>query len=192
MLSFTRLETAVPYSTGLHIDTSTKKLILNLVNSIRSVVPAARGSVPTVQEAGRENEHIGTGPHGDRKTVSPVGGQGTTSQHGGQEAASLDCVKQVLIKARKHSRELDGIFDSDILLRYIRYVSDYQDIIDKIEQVHQELEGCRDSALDYAHGLAKLVEDHLQMTAASDDGSKHRYGPDSMHGECGGIKLEIV
>jgi hypothetical protein len=186
------LETAVPYSTGLHIDRSTKKLILNLVNSIRSVVPVAGPSVPTVQEAGRENEHSATPPHGDRETTSPAGGQGTASQPGGQEAASLDCIKQVLIKARKHSRELDGIFDPDILLRYVRYVSDYQDIIDKIEQVRQELEGCRDAALDYASGMAKLVEDHLLMTAASDSCSKHGHGPDSMHGECGGIKLEIV
>jgi hypothetical protein len=188
MLLFARLETTVPYPTDLHIDRSTKKLILNLVNSIRSVVPAAGPPAPTVLEPGRGNELDGAGPHGDRETAGRDEDQETPDMIRGKETVSLDCIRQVIIKTRKHSTELDGIFDSDTLLRYVRYVSDYQDIIDKIEQVRQELAGCRDSALDYAAGLAGLVEEHLQMTAPEED----EPGPGGMHDDCGGLKLEIV
>ncbi len=155
------METAVPYSVDLHIDASTKKLVLNLINSIRSVVPVA-------EPPGPSDPDIDTGIEG------------------------LDHVRQVLMLARIHSHELEGLFDPEVLLRYARYVSDYQDIIMKIEQIRDELENCRDSALKFASQLAGIVEEHLQMTAPDVEENENSTPCKGMSGNNGGIKLEIV
>ena len=44
------MEEAIPYYGDLHLDASTKKLILNLLKSIRSVVPVIDASEPTAQD----------------------------------------------------------------------------------------------------------------------------------------------
>ena len=55
------MEETIPYCGDLHIDAATKKLILNLLKSIRSVVPVARVPESTGQVADRgfkSNDYI--------------------------------------------------------------------------------------------------------------------------------------
>ncbi len=127
------MENAIPYCRDLHIDAGTKKLILNLLNSIRSVVPVVYPSEPCKPD----------GEHGCR---------------------SPEEIRSILLHARKRSVELDGIFNPDELLRYTRCIADYQDLIEHIEIIKKELEICRDSALQFADGMAELLEEHLQLT----------------------------
>jgi len=44
------MEEAIPYYGDLHLDAATKKLILNMLKSIRSVVPVSDASDPTVPD----------------------------------------------------------------------------------------------------------------------------------------------
>jgi len=44
------MEEAIPYYGDLHLDAATKKLILNMLKSIRSVVPVIDASEPTVPD----------------------------------------------------------------------------------------------------------------------------------------------
>ncbi len=44
------MEEAIPYYGDLHLDASTKKLLLNLLKSFRSVVPVIDASEPTAQD----------------------------------------------------------------------------------------------------------------------------------------------
>ena len=55
------MEEAIPYYGDLHIDAATKKLILNLLKSIRSVVPvidASESTGPDGDQDFRSNEYI--------------------------------------------------------------------------------------------------------------------------------------
>ena len=48
------MEEAIQYYGDLHIDAATKKLILNLLKSIRSVVPVSDASDPTVPDGDQD------------------------------------------------------------------------------------------------------------------------------------------
>ncbi len=48
------MEDAIPYYGDLHLDAATKKLILNLLKSIRSVVPVIDASDPTVPDGDQD------------------------------------------------------------------------------------------------------------------------------------------
>jgi hypothetical protein len=48
------MEEAIPYYGDLHLDAATKKLILNLLKSIRSVVPVIDASEPTLADADQD------------------------------------------------------------------------------------------------------------------------------------------
>ena len=55
------MEEAIPYYGDLHLDAATKKLILNLLKSIRSVVPvidASESTGPDCDQDFRSNEYI--------------------------------------------------------------------------------------------------------------------------------------
>ena len=55
------MEEAIPYYGDLHLDAATKKLILNLLKSIRSVVPvidASESTGPDDDQDFRSNEYI--------------------------------------------------------------------------------------------------------------------------------------
>ena len=146
------MENTIPYCGDLHIDATTKQLILNLLGSIRSVVPVA----------------------GPPEPDSPVNDPGLKP---------LEDIRNLLIRARQHKDELEGLFNPDELLRYTRYVADYQDIMSQMEKTLEELKICRDSALQYASGMAELVEGHLGMTISP--GKDSPIHPDS-------IKLKVV
>ncbi len=155
------MENAVPYCGDLHLDAGTRKLILNLLSSIRSVIPAA--------------EPPGSGrPDGE------------------PDPKSLDYIHSILVLARKHSRELEGIFDPDELLRYSRYASGYQDIIMLMEKILEEMKTCRDSALSFAGQMAKLVEEHLRMTTSAEIGKGNIRENESLPVAREGVKLKIV
>ena len=126
------MENAIPYCGDLHFDAATKKLILNLLKSIRSVVPVIDASESTA-------------PDGD------------------QDFKSKEYIRNVALRSRQHSDMLEGIFNPGELLRYSRYVKDYQDLIDQLEQVLAELTSCRDSAWKFASRLAEMTEEHIQM-----------------------------
>jgi hypothetical protein len=154
------LENAFPYCEDLHIDAGTKKLILNLLNSIRSVVP-----------------------------VVPPPEPGTPECDPGK--ANLDYIRNVLVLARKHSEELDGLFNPEELLRYTRYISYYQEIITQMEKILEELKSCRISAMQFASGLAELVEMHLQLTSNQADNNNEPYNK-NITVDHKGIKLKVV
>jgi len=155
------LENAIPYCGDLHVDAGTKKLILNLLSSIRSVVP--------VEDP--------PGPH------SPGENPGLKN---------LEDIRNVLILARQNSEELDGIFNPDELMRYTRYVKDYQDIIVSLEKILDQMKACRDSALHFASGMAEIVEDHLHMTSLAADDTKESGSERRIHISQQGIKLKVV
>jgi len=48
------MEEAIPYYGDLHLDAATKKLILNMLKSIRSVVPVIEASEPTVPDGDQD------------------------------------------------------------------------------------------------------------------------------------------
>jgi len=48
------MEEAIPYYGDLHLDAATKKLILNMLKSIRSVVPVIDASEPTVPDGDQD------------------------------------------------------------------------------------------------------------------------------------------
>ena len=151
------MEDAIPYCGDLHIDAVTKKLVLNLLSSIRSVVPVA-------------------GPPGPKDPENET------------EPKSFEEIRNILILARQNSDELEGFFNPDELLRYTRYVKDYQDIMVCLERLIEELSICRDSALKFASGMAELVENHLQMTSVQpgkpenpDPGEKLRFKHNGIH-----------
>jgi hypothetical protein len=146
------VESAIPYCGDLHIDAATKKLILNLLGSIRSVVPVA-------------------GPPEPRNPEDPG------------ELKSPEEIRGLVRKARQHSDELADIFDPELLCRYLGYVSDYQEIINQLELVQQELRMCSKSAMNFAAGMAELLEDHLQLTSSGDENGST---------EPGEVKLKVV
>lgn len=133
------MEKAIPYYGDLHLDAATKKLILNLLKSIRSVVPVTASSEST-------------GPHADH------------------EFKSKEYIRNVALRSRQHSDMLEGIFNTDELLRYVRYIKDYQDLIDQLEKVLSELISCRDSAWKFASRMAELTEEHIQMLGEAPSG----------------------
>ena len=126
------MEERIPYCGDLHMDAATKKLILNLLKSIRSVVPVT--DVP-----------------------------GSAGQDADQGLKSNEYIRNVALRSRQHADMLEGIFDPDELLKYSRYVKDYQDLIDQMEVVLSELVSCRDSARKFASRLAEMTDEHLQM-----------------------------
>ena len=151
----------IPYYGDLHIDEGTKKLILNLLNGIRSVVPVA--SPP---EPGRlQNE---------------------------SEQKELDRIRNVLVLANQHPEELDGLFNPDELLRYANYVLDYQEIMDQLEKTLKEVKVCRDSAMQFASGMAEIVEGHIMMCASPGVGCEQRIQKESIHIDGERIKLKVV
>ena len=159
------MDKALSYYHDLHIDAGTKKLILNLLSSIRSVVPVAPPPGPKSLE---------------------------------EEPAfkSLDHIRNVLVIARQHSEELEGLFNPDELYRYERYASDYQDIIKHLEKTLEELKTCRNSALQFASIMADMVEEHIQMFTPEGKYPKPEAEPrirqESIHLNRGGIKLKVV
>ena len=126
------MEEAIPYYGDLHMDAATKKLILNLLKSIRSVVPVIDASDPTAPDVD-------------------------------QDFKSKEYIRNVALRSRQHSDMLEGIFNPDELLRYSRYIKDYQDLIDQTEKVLTDLISCRDSAWKFASRLAEMTEEHIQM-----------------------------
>ena len=114
------------------MDAATKKLILNLLKSIRSVVPVIDASDPTAPDVD-------------------------------QDFKSKEYIRNVALRSRQHSDMLEGIFNPDELLRYSRYIKDYQDLIDQMEKVLTDLISCRDSAWKFAGRLAEMTEEHIQM-----------------------------
>ncbi len=126
------MEEAIPYYGDLHMDATTKKLILNLLKSIRSVVPVIDASDPTAQDVD-------------------------------QDFKSKEYIRNVALRSRQHSDMLEGILNPDELLRYSRYIKDYQDLIDQMEKVLSDLISCRDSAWKFAGRLAEMTEEHIQM-----------------------------
>jgi hypothetical protein len=126
------MEEAIPYYGDLHMDAATKKLILNLLKSIRSVVPVIYTSDPTAPDVDRDFR-------------------------------SKEYIRNVALRARQHSDMLEGIINPDELLRYSRYIKDYQDLIEQMEKVLSDLISCRDSAWKFASKLAELTEEHIQM-----------------------------
>jgi len=130
------MEEAIPYYGDLHLDAATKKLILNLLKSIRSVVPVIDAP----------------------ESTAPVGDQ---------DFKSKEYIRNVAVRSGQHSDMLEGIFDPGELLRYSRYIKDYQDLIDQMEQVLIELTSCRDSAWRFASRLAEITEEHIQMFGES-------------------------
>jgi len=143
------------------MDAGTKKLILNLLSSIRSVVPVEDPPGPQI-------------PGEDTRIKK------------------LEDIHNVLLLARQNSEELDGIFNPDELMRYTRYIKDYQDIMVSLEEILDQMRACKDSALQFASGMAEIVEDHLHMTSmtsvnTNDGGSEHK-----IHIGQKGIKLKVV
>ena len=126
------MEEAIPYYGDLHMDAATKKLILNLLKSIRSVVPVIDASDPTAPDVD-------------------------------QDFKSKEYIRNVALRSRQHSDMLEGIFNPDELLRYSRYIKDYQDLIDQMEKLLIDLLSCRDSAWKFAGRLAEMTEEHIQM-----------------------------
>ena len=155
------MENAFPYCEDLHIDAGTKKLILNLLHSIRSVVPVVPPPEPSTPECGPDK-------------------------------ANLDYIRSMLVLARKHSEELDGLFNPEELLRYTRYISYFQEIITQMEKILEELKSCRISALQFASGLAELVEMHLQLTSNQTDINNNEPHNENITVDHKGIKLKVV
>lgn len=155
------MENAVPYCGDLHLDAGTRKLILSLLSSIRSVIPAAEPPGP------------------DRPGRDP-------------DLKSLDYIRSILVLARKHSGELEGLFDPDELLRYSRYASGYQDIIMLMEKILEEMKTCRDSALKFAGDMAELVEEHLRMTTPPQTGGDNIPAEESLPLPRDEVTLKIV
>jgi hypothetical protein len=160
-ITFSGLDETIPYYGNLHIDEGTKNLILNLLRSIRSVVPA----VPP-PEPGKAEE-------------LPVD-------------QDLDHINKVLILARQHSEELEGVFNPDELMRYSKYASDYQDIMDQLESTLQKLETCRNSALNFASGMAEMVEGHIHMITPPGKNSGNRKKEKNIQLNREGIILKVV
>jgi hypothetical protein len=155
------METNIPYCGELHIDAGTTKLILDLLESIRSAVPVAGPPEP----------------------------DGPVHMH---EKTNLDQLRNVLVMARQHSAELEGIFNPDELLRYTKYAADYEDILARLEQIIGEIRNCRDVAFKFADGLAEMVVGHLRMTGAL-SGFYETDGPgDTIPMRNDGIKLKVV
>ena len=126
------MENAVPYYGDLHLDAATKKLILNLLKSIRSVVPVIESPESTAPDAKKDLK-------------------------------SKAYIRNVALRSRQHSEMLEGIFNPAELLRYSRYIKDYQDLIDQMEQLLKEVRNCHDAALIFAGRLAEMTEEHMKM-----------------------------
>jgi hypothetical protein len=155
------LETNIPYCSDLHIDAGTSKLILDLLDSIRSAVPVAGPPEPDRPV----NEHV---------------------------KLSLDRLRNILVMARQHSAELEGIFNPDELLRYTKYAADYQEILTQLERILDDIRNCRDLALKFAGGLAEMVVEHLRITGTL-SGFHETEGPgDTIPIRNEGIKLKVV
>jgi hypothetical protein len=155
------MENNPSYRGELHIDTVTTRLILDLLDSIRSSVPV----------------EIPPEPDGPGKL---------------NDDPDLARLKNILVVARKHSAELEGVFDPDVLLRYIRYASDYQKILTRVEKLLDEIKHCRERAFKFAEELAAILVEHLQMTGAlhllmEDDASA-----DNIPLPNKGIRLKVV
>jgi hypothetical protein len=155
------MENPIPYYGNLHMDAGTKKLILNLLGSIRSVVPVANPPGPVSPESESDLKDLGQ-------------------------------IRKILLLARQHSDQLEGLFNPDELLRYERYVRDYEDIMEHLEKTLEEIKLCRDSALKFASGMAEMVEDHLEMTSGSGEGPGLESHHESLHIDNEGIRLKVV
>ena len=143
------------------MDAGTKKLILSLLSSIRSVVP--------VEDP--------PGPHSPEEDTG---------------LKTLEDIRNVLLLAKQNSEELDGIFNPDELMRYTRYVKDYQDIMLSLEKILNQMKACKDSALKFASGMAEIVEDHLHMTSMTTVNSIEGRSDHKIHLGQNGIKLKVV
>jgi len=155
------LENSIPYCGDLHIDAVTKKLILNLLSSIESVIQVAGPPGPDFPE--HREEHI-----------------------------NLDYIRNIIVYARQHYEELEGLFNPDELFRYTLYVADYQDIMTQLEIILEKLTLCRDSALNFAGALAEMVEGHLQMTGKVAEVNDCGDSDADIHIRHEGIKLKVV
>jgi len=166
------LKGAIPYYRDLHIDAGTKKLILNLLSSISQVVPVVIPPGPSnLEEPGPSN-----------------------LEESGHK--SLDQIRNILILARQHSEELEGLFNPDELYRYTRYASDYQEIIKHLEKILDELKTSRESALKFASAMADIVEEHIRMCASEPDFPKPEEEIEGRNGSIqfnrDGINLKVV
>lgn len=172
-----KLNDSIPYYGDLNIDGGSKKLILSLLQSIRTVVPVVMPPDTTDPE--------NTSGYSD-------------SEH----------IKNVLVLARKHSNELEGLFNPDELLRYSRYISDYQEIVHELEKLLDEVKTCRNSAHKFASGMAEMVEELIHISTSESeppgidskpekahhhvDGSIPGNGQEKINFTRGGIKLKVV
>ena len=85
--------------------------------------------------------------------VPVIDASDSTAPDADQDFKSKEYIRNVALRSRQHSDMLEGILNPDELLRYSRYIKDYQDLIDQMEKVLTDLISCRDSAWKFAGRL---------------------------------------
>lgn len=128
----------IEYNPNLQIDPGTKKLILRLLDSLLSVVPVERKPEPDTTA----------------QEAAPVNGKDVY-------------IEKVLLNAHANAELLNGIFDPSELERYYRYLKDYREISGKVAELHAAVNDYRDAAFRFSAGLAKVLQEHLEMVSPS-------------------------
>jgi hypothetical protein len=155
------LDAAFTYCSDPHIDSATKNLILNMIRSIRSVVPANLPPESKLPDAGYNRK-------------------------------DLDEIRDILLQARIHAKEFEGVFNLEELQRYSGYAADSQEIVAQIEKLYKEMKTLRDYTLKFSSLLAGMVEEHLKLTIPQGNADQDEASAGNIMPGPEGPKLKIV
>ena len=111
---------------------------------------------------------------------------------GGYGLRSQGEIRDILLLARQHTKEMEGVFNLEELNRYLRYVRDYEEIVIHIQSLLNKMIVNRDYALRFSSALAGMVEEHLRLTIPRADISQHKKSTGKLSLRSGEMKLKIV
>lgn len=133
---------ALAQETDIGIGNGTKRLILEMINSIRSVIPSGSGTEPTEKEMEVRAEKLD------------------------------GYVQEVIGMAEANPGLLSGIFNIEELKTYLRYSRDFMEISEQLQDLMITLRNQYDKTNFLTLRLAACVREYLDMVSPGnpDDG----------------------
>ncbi len=129
------MEDSLAYNFEIRIESGTKRLILDMIRSIHSVIPA-----DTDMEIEETNLSVRT----DKLNTY---------------------VEEVISLTEEHPEILSGIFDIKELKAYLKYSQDYQDITNQLQDLLDKLKQHHEKTNFLTIQLASSIREHLDLVA---------------------------
>jgi len=139
------MKDSLAHNFDIRIESGTKRLILDMIRSIHSVIPA---------DTDVEFQEMDLSVRADKLNTY---------------------VEEVISLTEEHPEILSGIFDINELKAYLIYSQDYQDITKQLENLLDKLKQHHEKTNFLTVQLASSIQEHLDLVAPgmNDQGTPH-------------------